>query len=344
MIQHMSELAGLNKTAIHTTTSQNQRSGCDESNFPPLRKEIADCDPKYLTSAEIKKHNIPCSVPIPDPIQCPFCGKELYCEGIVINGIIRHFKGQHQRCTCDKAVKFWEQHDKEEAEKKAKEQAEKAEHERQENIKRRIENSGIQAHYKDLTFDNYKIKEPNAKEKNEAIDKAKTYVADFVKAKNEGKTYGKGLFIAGGVGTGKTMLASIIAHEIMLSDLCNVKFVTEAQVYSSIREAYNRSSGVSDSKIIKKYKTTPLLIIDDLGKEKPTDWSVKTLFDIIDNRYANDMPTIITTNFTADDLIQKLTPQNSNDKITATAIIDRLREKNEPIAMHWPSFRSSGQA
>ena len=49
-----------------------------------------------------------------------------------------------------------------------------------------------------------------------------------------------------------------------------------------------------------------MLIIDDLGKERPSEWTLEKLFTIINNRYENNLPVIITTNYNRDKLRERL--------------------------------------
>ena len=75
---------------------------------------------------------------------------------------------------------------------------------------------------------------------------------------------------------------------------------------------------------IEKYSKTPLLIIDDLGKERPSEWTLEKLFTIVNNRYENNLPIIITTNYNKEKLRRRLLC-NSNEEIV-DSIISRLYE------------------
>ena len=67
-----------------------------------------------------------------------------------------------------------------------------------------------------------------------------------------------------------------------------------------------------------------ILIIDDLGKERPSEWTLEKLFTIINNRYENNLPVIITTNYNREKLRERLAC-NKNYEI-ADSIISRLYE------------------
>jgi DNA replication protein DnaC len=75
--------------------------------------------------------------------------------------------------------------------------------------------------------------------------------------------------------------------------------MTERNLFGEIRRTYSkfRHDDISESEVRGVYESVPLLIIDDLGKEKPTEWTLATLYAIIDGRYDSAMPVIITTNY-----------------------------------------------
>ena len=97
---------------------------------------------------------------------------------------------------------------------------------------------------------------------------------------------------------------------------------------------------VNEAQVLDIYKKVDLLIIDDLGKEQCSDWSMSTLYSILNDRYEDMKPTIITTHYNADGLINALTPKGfDNTKIIA--IISRLRETSTLMTMAWEDIRGS---
>ena len=76
--------------------------------------------------------------------------------------------------------------------------------------------------------------------------------------------------------------------------------------------------------IIKLYEIVELLIIDDLGKEKPSEWGLEKLFTIINSRYENNLPAIITTNYNQNTLIERISLNGEVE--TVKSIISRLYE------------------
>jgi len=116
------------------------------------------------------------------------------------------------------------------------------------------------------------------------------------------------LFSANSWGTGKTHLACSIAHHILNrwdgeNVPCPVYYTSEYDIFATIQETFNYSFEEkryreSETDIIRRLTYAPLLIIDDMGKEKRSDpkFVQRTLFKIIDGRYNESRPIVITAN------------------------------------------------
>ena len=76
-----------------------------------------------------------------------------------------------------------------------------------------------------------------------------------------------------------------------------------------------------------------------MGSENPTEWGSTMIFSIINARYEAYMPTIVTSNCGADELVQRMTPRDATDR-NAQKTVDRLREMCVAVQMDWPSWRS----
>ena len=139
--------------------------------------------------------------------------------------------------------------------------------------------------FSNITFETFKV---NADNKN-AYKKCFEYVTEFPENKD-----GIGLIISGPVGTGKTHLAAAITHKIISDYGIPVQFKTAIEIHGELNEF--------EKATYDKYKKCDLLVIDDLGKEKSTDWRKEKIFEIINARYEDYLPTIITTNLTGKQL------------------------------------------
>lgn len=134
---------------------------------------------------------------------------------------------------------------------------------------------------------------------------------------------GGGIYICGVQGAGKTWMACRIAKGWLSRGLGDARFVSSVKLLSEIGSTYGGNG--SEDAVLAKYSFCDLLIVDDLGKEVPSQWSLSKLFEIFDSRYANNRPTIVTTQFDSASLARRMA--NSGDPETAMAIVSRFREK-----------------
>lgn len=109
--------------------------------------------------------------------------------------------------------------------------------------------------------------------------------------------YRNGLIILGGYGSGKTHLAASIANELVEHGIVCL-FGTFSEHLEKIRQEFSTDR----REYLEKMKGVPMLVIDDLGKEKKSEWTEQMLFDVTNYRYEHLLPMVITTNLIGDDL------------------------------------------
>lgn len=139
---------------------------------------------------------------------------------------------------------------------------------------------------------------------------------------------GESLYIDGVVGSGKTYLASSIAKKL-IDNGRRVIMLPTVEAMAKIQATYDES-GQSAESVIKRFCTCDVLILDDLGKENQSTsgWTESMLFRIINERYAEMRPIIITSQFTTLELIKRL---SKNGEEMATAIVSRLVEMSQGV-------------
>lgn len=283
------------------------------------------------TSKEVEELGIPSTQPVPKPEKCKYCGKTLYYECVVLMGQAMIWNLEKPRCDCEKAVAFWKGWDaKQEKIKKEKELAEEREL-RKQKIESILGKSGIKKRYLSRTIDSFSVTAENKR----SFEVATDYIKNF----REYFTQGKGLYLEGPCGTGKTHLAIAIALAIINTGV-PVICKTSIDILGDIKRCYERNSEVTEEEVLEAYKTVDLLIIDDLGKEQGTEWSVPVLYSILNERYEALLPTIITTNYNTTALAEKLSAKG--DAETATAIISRFVESSKRVTMSWADYRRKG--
>ena len=135
-----------------------------------------------------------------------------------------------------------------------------------------------------------------------------------------------GLLLWGGVGTGKSFLAGCIANALMEQEV-PVHMTNFAHILNEMNNSFSGRNEVVDR--LCRY---PLLIIDDFGMERGTEYALEQVYNIVDSRYRSQKPLIVTTNLTLDEIRH---PQD-----TAHArIYDRLLEMCIPVSCIGVSFR-----
>jgi DNA replication protein DnaC len=106
-------------------------------------------------------------------------------------------------------------------------------------------------------------------------------------------------------GNGKTHLAAAIANHITNKGE-SVLFVVVPDLLDHLRAAFNPGSGIRYDKRFDEVKTSPLLVLDDLGTESATPWAREKLYQLFNYRYSARLPTVITTATQIDELDPRL--------------------------------------
>lgn len=165
----------------------------------------------------------------------------------------------------------------------------KAEQEKRERIAKiaRYRNAG----FKDKDLQNCRFEYDDSKD-SKASMMCRKYAENF----SEFKKSGKGLILFGGVGTGKTYLASCIANELIDRSIpCMVTNFT--RIINTLQGMFDGKQEYLDS-----LNEFDLLVIDDLGIERNTEYVNELVYNIIDARYRSGKPMIVTTNLKLSDL------------------------------------------
>ena len=197
---------------------------------------------------------------------------------------------------------------------KEKERAKQIEIER---LKSSCFNSIIQWLY---TFENYQGEE------NQSLIIAKNFVKDYEEMKKENI----GLLFYGSVGSGKTYLACCIANALIEEYRIGVKIRNFAQI---INELQKGGFDFDKNAYIESLVNTSVLILDDLGIERDTSYAKEQVYNIVNNRYLKQKPTIFTTNLSYD------TIQNCKDSVEYQRIYSRIIEMCIPVMVVGEDFR-----
>ena len=156
-------------------------------------------------------------------------------------------------------------------------------------------------------------------------DAMMNYVRNFEKFKKEGT----GLLLYGDVGTGKTFYGACIANELIDRGY-TVLMTNFAKITNTLHGMMEGKQAYIDS--LNKYT---LLIIDDLGIERKTEYVQEQVFNIIDSRYRTGLPFIITTNLSLEEIAKP-------SDIAYARIYDRILERCFPVKVAGISRRKDG--
>lgn len=167
---------------------------------------------------------------------------------------------------------------------------------RQKKLKR-----GLPLAYIDKTFDDFI---PSDDKQKMFIQKIKEYCAGI---KNH--TVNTSLVFSGEYGTGKTLTSCILCNEL------NGHFVRSSSLLNELLQGRSFTNNETTNDIIKRYGSYSFLVIDEIGRGTKNDNEIDLLFQVINERYENGLPTILVTNLSISDLCQYF----------GNAFTDRLR-------------------
>lgn len=219
----------------------------------------------------------------PEPMACPFCGKDLPPLGMEFMGQIRWVS--RGECGCDGEAEA------------AREAAARERAEQQRKAAKRVSDAGVKPRF------------ANAMTSNPVISR---YLAGGAMQD------GRGLYIYGAVGSGKTHAASALARALVYEGR-SVVMTTPIDMLDEVKRSYGESFS---SQGASRFRKCDVLILDDFGKEGASSWVLTTLFQIINGRYESLLPTIFTSQYPLEGLERRMSRGGESE--TARAIASRI--------------------
>ena len=143
-------------------------------------------------------------------------------------------------------------------------------------------------------------------------------VVSYVKRIERGER--EWLLLTGKNGRGKTYQACAALR--YLAQFHRVEFSSTQRILDECQHTFGRPESMLE--VGDHFRNIPVLVIDDFGKDDPTDWSLPLIFRVIDGRYSAMRPTIITTNMTADQMLAHMS--RKGDRTMAKSVVSRLME------------------
>lgn len=139
-------------------------------------------------------------------------------------------------------------------------------------------------------------------------EKIKTFLTNYVKELGQGKRYG--LYIYGPPGVGKSFAAAYVVNSVKFARIMPAAMVNFARMLSALRNTFH--DPLEHQKLLSVMYEVPLLVFDDVGMEQKVSenpefsWGVAEFYKVIDFRRDEELPTIITTNRTMEELEERM--------------------------------------
>lgn len=223
----------------------------------------------------------------PDPVRCRRCGRLLEPIAVPVPGR----PGQVRwiaRVRCDCEIAEWEQRQAELQQAAAAGSA----------GPRPVSAGGLGDRFAASRLSNFEHR-PGTET---ALAEAEAFVRDFPQR----LAAGEGLLFTGPFGSGKTRLAAAVLNEVQERHQAAVRGEVVPDLLQRLRTTYDPQAADSEDRILQPLLRASLLLLDDIGAERVSEWVQERLFLVIDHRYRRRLPTLFTTNLHPDDLEERL--------------------------------------
>lgn len=211
-------------------------------------------------------------------------------------------------CDCDKARM------------EAEEEARKAQEKRTE-LESRINR------YRHIGFPMSELRKCTFEKDDRANEQISDALMQYVNKFDEFKAQGKGLLLSGNVGNGKTFMAGCVANALIDKGYL-VLMANFGRIIKTLQSSFSEQQDYIDS-----FNAYDLLIIDDFGVERSTEYVQEQVYDIIDSRYRAGLPLIVTTNLDVTEIA-------NSENVQSKRVYDRVLERCHPIKIKGGSRRT----
>lgn len=190
-------------------------------------------------------------------------------------------------------------------------------------LQRKLGSAMIPTRFAEKSFADYQAGTPKQQK---ALAVCQEYAEHF----HEHFQAGRCLMLLGKPGTGKTHLGAAIANDIVRNTSALAVYRTVGGLLQYIKGSYDRDAEYTEAEAFKSLVTPHLLVLDEVGATKPTEFELATLFAIINGRYEELRPTVVISNLPPKEL-----PSAIGDRC-----VDRLREGGGiVVGFDWESAR-----
>jgi len=220
---------------------------------------------------------------------------------------------------------------------------------------RMLERAMIPRRYENCTLENFDTDFPGA---DKTLATARMMARRFVEGYPM-ETDGRGLLLVGTAGVGKTHLAVGILRELLQERGVHGLFCDYRELLKEVQNSYNQRVAATELEVLRPVFEAEVLVLDELGASKPSDWVWDTVAHILNSRYNDRRTTIITTNYAnaealgatpgrrtgkksaeQEDAERAMREETLGDRI-GERMRSRLQEMCVAVEMHGKDFRQS---
>ena len=203
---------------------------------------------------------------------------------------------------------------------------------------RKLEFAQVPEEFKKATIQSFKIDLYDNNESQQKALAAKRIAINYVKNFKQMMDEGKGLYLCSNIkGSGKTRLAASIMNAIVRNydKDCKGKqltayYTSTSRLLTSIKQTFDPNSSIKSKDIVEAVEKATVLVLDDIGVEKVSDWVEETFSRILDYRLQNKLVTIFTSNITIESL---------DNRYTQGRVSSRIDKMTFPVQMPDESVR-----
>lgn len=196
-------------------------------------------------------------------------------------------------------------------------------------IDRRLQAAGIPPRYRHARLGNFDVM-PHM---HRSLDEARVIAQNLIDAFPD---VPYGLLFVGPAGVGKTHLAVGVLRELIGRHGASGRFADYRDLLRAIQDSYNPVSQTSELQILRPVLDAQVLLLDELGTRRPSNWALDTVTHILNDRYSSQRLTLITTNYP--DEAQPWSELTLQDRI-GTYARSRLYEMCREVPMEGEDFR-----
>jgi DNA replication protein DnaC len=213
----------------------------------------------------------------------------------------------------------------------------------QDRVPRLLAAARIPPLYRDCTLANFNIESHKAQDRDQlfrARALCQRWVDDFLQV--DGRFTERGLLLIGRPGVGKSHLAAGVLRALVERYRIHGLFVDFTTLVHDIQATFDRSAEESKADVLDPVTEAEVLVLDELGAQKPSPWVNDILYLIMNGRYMRRLPTVFTTNFRLE-VPEGLAERREAPEALAARIpaqlVSRLYQMTRPVLIEAEDFR-----